>query len=223
MSLTLLSRSSRAESSTAPTSPPASRVGRRWWRDGRVMGGILIVVVSVLVGARLMATGDDTVAVWQVNRDVSAGAVLGPDDVSAVSVPSSASAAYAPANGLPADRLARDLQAGELVPVAIDAAKPDVRWVTVPVEPLHAPPDLLAGERVDVWATNADDLAGVVPPASCYRERWCLRSRATPWDSVASTASCWRWIRRWPVTCSRPCAPARSTLSACPWTPIKVR
>lgn len=164
MSLTLLSRSSRAESSTAPTSPPASRVGRRWWRDGRVMGGILIVVVSVLVGARLMATGDDTVAVWQVNRDVSAGAVLGPDDVSAVSVPSSASAAYAPANGLPADRLARDLQAGELVPVAIDAAKPDVRWVTVPVEPLHAPPDLLAGERVDVWATNADDLAGVVPP-----------------------------------------------------------
>lgn len=164
MSLTLLSRSSRADSSATPASPPAARSGRAWWRDGRVIGGILIVVISVIVGARMMASGDDTVAVWQVNRDISAGAVLGPDDVSAVSVPASTAGAYAAADGLPADRLARDLRAGELVPVAVDAIAPDVRWVTVPVEPLHAPPDLMAGERVDVWATNSDDLAGVVPP-----------------------------------------------------------
>ena len=164
MSLTLLSRSSRADSSSTPASPPAARSGRAWWRDGRVIGGILIVVISVIVGARLMAAGDDTVAVWQVNRDISAGAVLGPDDVTSVAVPASTAGAYVVANGLPVDRLARDLRAGELVPVAVDATAPDVRWVTVPVEPLHAPPDLMAGERVDVWATNSDDLAAVVPP-----------------------------------------------------------
>lgn len=164
MSLTLLSRSPRSESSTPPASPPAARAGRPWWRDGRVIGGILIVVISAIVGARLMASGDDTVPVWQVDRDVAAGTVLSADDVTAVSVPASAAAAYAPATGLPADRLTRDLQAGELVPAAVDALVPDVRWVTVPVEPLHAPTDLLAGERVDVWATSSDDLAAPTPP-----------------------------------------------------------
>ena len=166
MSLTLLARSSRADSSSTPASPPAARSGRAWWRDGRVIGGMLIVVISVIVGARLMAAGDDTVAVWQVNRDISAGAVLGPDDVTSVAVPASTAGAYVVANGLPVDRLARDLRAGELVPVAVDATAPDVRWVTVPVEPLHAPPDLMAGERVDVWATNSDDLAAVVLPGA---------------------------------------------------------
>ena len=86
MSLTLLSRSPRPQSTT-PASPPAARTGRAWWRDGRVVGGILIVVVSVVLGARLMASGDDTVAVWQVNRDVAAGTVLSADDVTAVNVP----------------------------------------------------------------------------------------------------------------------------------------
>ncbi|MFM8774487.1 MAG: SAF domain-containing protein [Actinomycetota bacterium] len=152
MSLTLLSRSPRSESSTPPASPPAARAGRPWWRDGRVIGGILIVIISAIVGARLMASGDDTVPVWQVDRDVAAGTVLSADDVTAVSVPASAAAAYAPATGLPADRLTRDLQALELVPAAVDALVPDVRWVTVPVEPLHAPTDLLAGEPGDVWA-----------------------------------------------------------------------
>ncbi|MBM3689496.1 MAG: hypothetical protein FJW80_07565 [Actinobacteria bacterium] len=163
MSLTLLSRSPRPESTT-PASPPAARTGRAWWRDGRIVGGILIIIVSVVLGARLMASDDDTVAVWQVNRDVAAGTVLSAADVTAVDVPTSTAAAYALASGLPVDRLSRDIRAGELVPVVEDSSAPDVRWVTVPVEPLHAPTDLLPGERVDVWATRSDDLAAATPP-----------------------------------------------------------
>ena len=164
MSLSLLSRPSPTDSSSPPPSPPAARTQRSWWRDGRVIGGVLIVVLSAVVGARLMASGDDTVAVWQVTRDVAAGAVLGPDDVIAVNVPASSASAYASAMGLPVDRIARDLRSGELVPVGGDATVPDLRWVTVPVEPLHAPADLLPGERVDVWATASDDLAAPTPP-----------------------------------------------------------
>ena len=164
MSITLLSRSSRSDASTPPASPPAARAPRAWWRDGRVIGGVLIIVVSAFIGARLMASGDDTVPVWQVTRDVAAGAVVNSDDVVAVSVPASAATAYAAADGLPTARLSRDLRAGELVPASTDTVVPDVRWVTVPVEPLHAPADLLPGERVDVWATQADDLAAATPP-----------------------------------------------------------
>lgn len=164
--LSVLTRTGPSDSpSTAvPASPPASRSNRSWWRDPRVIGGIALIIVSMAVGARLLAGGGDTVRGWQAVRDLAPGAVVSAEDVVAVDIPAALSSAYATGSGLPTAPLDRPLLAGEVLPAVVDAAPADARWVTVPIEPLHAPVDLAAGERVDVWATGATDLGAVPIP-----------------------------------------------------------
>lgn len=164
--LSVLSRqpSPDAAPGALPTSPPAKRTQRAWWRDTRVVAGIVLIVVSMLIGARLLAGGDDTVMAWQATRDLAPGATVTPDDVVAVPIPAALSGAYADGSGLPTAPLSRALLAGEILPVPVDAEAIDARWVTVPVEPLHAPVDLAPGERVDVWATDGADLGAVPVP-----------------------------------------------------------
>jgi hypothetical protein len=127
-----------------------------------VLAGVALIVASMLVGARLLAGNDDTVTAWQATRDLAPGAVVSPDDVVAVAIPATLAGAYAGGSGLPTSPLDRPLLAGEILPTPVDVPLGDARWVTVPVEPLHAPVDLAPGERVDVWATEGADL-GVVP------------------------------------------------------------
>lgn len=162
--LSVLTRhgSSHDTASAVPASPPAQRAHRAWWRDPRVLAGIALIVVSMLIGARLLSGGSDTVQAWQAVRDLAPGAVVTPEDVVAVAIPAGLAASYADGAGLPTAPLDRPLLAGELLPVPSDVDAVDARWVTVPVEPLHAPVDLAAGERVDVWSTEGADL-GVAP------------------------------------------------------------
>jgi hypothetical protein len=143
-------------------SPPVRRTSRAWWRDARVLAGVALIVVSMLVGARLLTGNDDTVTAWQATRDLAPGAVVSGDDVVAVAIPANLAGVYADGSGLPTSPLDRPLLAGEILPTPVDVTPGDARWVTVPVEPLHAPVDLAPGERVDVWATEGADL-GVVP------------------------------------------------------------
>ena len=165
MAISLLSRPrSDAPTATPPVSPAANRPRRAWWRDPRVLAGIGIVLACTFIGARLLSGGGDTVAVWQVNRDLAAGAVVNADDVTAVQVDRAAATTYAVADGLPTAPLARDLLAGELLPAPSEVPPADARWVTVPVEPLHAPVDLAPGERVDVYATQGADLGDPARP-----------------------------------------------------------
>jgi hypothetical protein len=164
--LSVLTRhaASGGASSAVPSSPPARRPSRAWWRDGRVLAGIVLIVVSMLIGARVLAAGGDTVSAWQATRDLAPGAIVSADDVVAVAIPTSLAGAYAPGDALPATPLDRPLLAGEVLPVPSESAALDVRWVTVPVEPLRAPVDLAPGERVDVWATQGADLGAVPIP-----------------------------------------------------------
>lgn len=154
----------KPQSAALPASPAAARPRRAWWRDLRVVLGIAIVIVCMVVGARAVSAGDDTVSVWRVTRALAAGTIPAPSDVQAVSVPRDTSTPYALTTAPPGARLARDVAAGELLPAEVDGPEPNVRWVTLPVEPLHAPTDLAPGERVDVWATSTADLGAVVKP-----------------------------------------------------------
>ena len=153
---------SASPASGVQPSPPVRRTSRAWWRDARVLAGVALIVVSMLVGARLLTGNDDTVTAWQATRDLAPGAVVSGDDVVAVAIPATLAGAYADGSGLPTSPLDRPLLAGEILPTPVDVTPGDARWVTVPVEPLHAPVDLAPGERVDVWATEGADL-GVVP------------------------------------------------------------
>jgi Flp pilus assembly protein CpaB len=144
--------------SDTPASPRASRLASPRWLDGRLVLGVLLVLVSVVVGARVLSAADRSTAVYAVTRDLAAGSVLGSDDLEQVRVRLFDNAEQYVAAGTPplGYVLRRGLGAGELLPrraLSRPADDVDFREVTVPVEVGHLPPGLGHGTQVDVWIT----------------------------------------------------------------------
>jgi hypothetical protein len=141
------------------TSPLARRLQTQRWRDPRLWLGGLLVVCSVLIGAKLLASANDTVAVWAVDDDVSAGMSVGAGDVHAVRIHfadgAEADRYLAASQPFPAGTvLTRDFGAGELLSVSgvttDGRAAPDELPLGVAAAGL--PADLHSGDHVDVWA-----------------------------------------------------------------------
>ncbi len=139
-------------------SPPrAERMRRIRWRDTRLWLGLGLMIVAMVWGASLMSGSESTVTVWRASRDLLPGAVPVVEPV-AVSL-GAAAESYLTADRPLEGRMILPVTAGSLVPAAAvgsAAASPGARQVTFPVDPLHAPVDLAAGDRVDVWATVTD-------------------------------------------------------------------
>jgi hypothetical protein len=121
---------------------------------------VTIVAVCVLLGARLLATADDTVGVWVARADLPAGAEVTVADLERQELrftSSDLAARYVSADsGLPAGSvLGRDVAAGELVPrgALSEAAAVDLVEVPVVVPSEAVPSTLRTGEVVDVWVT----------------------------------------------------------------------
>jgi hypothetical protein len=139
--------------------PPATRAARPGWRDPRLWAGVLLVAVSVVAGARLLAAADDSVSVWTVANDAGPGALLTTDDLVAHRVrftDSEQLAGYfAVDDELPADlHLVRGVAAGELLPRAAlgtGAAPADSVELPVAVDADQVPPSVRAGSVVDVY------------------------------------------------------------------------
>ncbi len=139
--------------------PPAARATTPGWRDLRLWVGLLIVAVSVVAGARLLAAADDTVAVWAVAADAGPGAALSEDDlvVHRVRFAESSDLAgyYRVDDTLPGElRLVRGVGAGELLPRgAVGAADQQADTVELPVavESEQVPPAVHSGSVVDVY------------------------------------------------------------------------
>lgn len=152
------------ETSRARTGAPGSAAGMATrvrgprWRDPRLLVGALLVLVSVAVGARLLATGDETTRVWVAARDLDVGRVLTAADLEQANVRLLDTASrYVSASRRPVGYvLTRAVGDGELLPKAALVAPgkaAERRLVTVPVHTGHLPPGLRGGERVDVFAT----------------------------------------------------------------------
>src|SRR4051794_29363305 len=62
-------------------SPTAQRTGRPRWLDVRLVTGILLVLISVVVGARVVAAADTSEPVWVAAHDLAPGTQLSPDDL----------------------------------------------------------------------------------------------------------------------------------------------
>jgi hypothetical protein len=147
----------------AAGSPSAARLARPAWLDARLVLGVLLVLVSVVVGARALAAADRSQLVWATASDLAAGVTLTADDLVASQVRLFGSGGgYLPARG---DKpvgyvLDRAVGAGELLPrsaLMLPEGQDDLRQVSVPVLPGHVPPDLARGEQVDVWSTPSVD------------------------------------------------------------------
>lgn len=157
----ILGSDSRSARSAAPPVPAAQRATTPGWRDPRLWLGVLIIAVSVVVGARILSTADDTTAVWSVERDLSPGEALVAEDVTARKVrfiEGADAERYAlVADGVPAgSRLTRAIGTGELVPRSALSASLETGVIEVPitVEPGQLPPSVGAGSIVNIWVTT---------------------------------------------------------------------
>ncbi len=146
-----------------PPSPRASRLARPGWLDGRLLLGVLLVLVSVVVGARILASADRSQLVWAATKDLATGSELATGDLRPVQVRLfDTGTRYLSADG-PAPVgyvLAQAVGRGELLPdraLRQPAVDVDYRSVSVPVGPGHFPPGLTSGQKVDVWVTPTRD------------------------------------------------------------------
>lgn len=148
--------------SDPPGSPSASRLGSPSWLDTRLVLGVLLVLGSVLVGARVLSSADRSQQVWVTTRDLAPGTVLAADDLRQARVRLfGATRRYAGADGpKPTGYVVRrGLGSAELLPLsALGRPEQDVafRDVTVPVPAGHLPPELRHGDQVDVYVTPSD-------------------------------------------------------------------
>ena len=155
--------------------PAAVRLVRPGWRDPRLLVGVLLVCVSVLLGARVLARGDDTTPVWSAARPVAQGAALTPDDVRVVRVRFASDAdagRYLSADQALGDGLVatRDLGEGELVPAAaVSADATSLRQLPLTLPAGSVPPATRVGSHVDVWAVPKAGAAGSGPGGAAGR------------------------------------------------------
>lgn len=149
----------------AAPSPAPARLRRPGWRDPRLAVGLLLVAAGTLGGARLLASADDSVAVWATTGSVRAGDPVGEADLvpSRVALADGATeSTYLSASAVPGGVFTRDLGAGEIVPAGAVGAAPrdDGADLSLLVEDGDAPFDLAAGDVVDVWAVRTDGAGG---------------------------------------------------------------
>ncbi len=145
-------------------SPTAQRLRGSRWRDPRLWLGAVLVLASTVVGARVLAAADDTVAIWALRGDLASGVTIESGDVTAVDIhfedASDASRYVSAEEPLPAElHLVRDVGAGELLALTAVSGDATTAPAQLPlaVGPTGMPPDLAAGNRVDLWAVPADD------------------------------------------------------------------
>ena len=142
--------------SDLPTSSVA-RLPKARWLDARLLLGLLLVLVSVEVGAKVFAEADERVAVWAVARDLGADSTLAEDDLVSRSVRLDQAAgryvsADEPLEGLV---LRRPVGKDELLPVAAlgEPGAADQRRVVIEVDRFAAA-GLDKGRVVDVYAVR---------------------------------------------------------------------
>jgi len=151
-------------------SPRAARLRPPSWLDRRLLLGVLLVLTSVVVGARVLAGADTSVPVYVATRDLAAGTALVDSDLRVARVRLFGHGdRYVSAGGSkPAGYvLLRSVGRDELLPrlaLTGDAVAVPTRLVTLPVRRHHLPPGLAHGQAVDVYLSRGPKNAPA-PPA----------------------------------------------------------
>jgi hypothetical protein len=181
--------------------PVPRRVRPPRWLDLRLVLGVLLVLVSVLLGARVVGAADTTVPVWAATGDLAAGTVLAGGDLVAVDVRlEDVAGRYLSTSTRPEGRtLSRAVGDGELLPVSVLEDVPELVRLALPVQSGFVPPDLARGQVVDVYAaagaTGAADgavtpvVVGAPVQAVTGRTDGVLSSSATTVQVVVSVAA----------------------------------
>lgn len=146
-----------------PGSPAASRLTSPSWRDSRLILGVLLILVSVLVGAKVLSGADVSQQVWVAARDLAPGTVLTDDDLHLGRVRLFGTSERYLAGDKPLGYVVvREIGAQELIArTSLSQPGRDLprREVTIPVAAGHLPPDLEHGDQVDLYVTPSDATA----------------------------------------------------------------
>jgi hypothetical protein len=152
-------RSVSGDAGHNPSSPIGRRAERPRWRDTRLLLGVLLIIISVVVGARFVGGATRTVQWLSVTRALPAGHVLTASDLTPTKAHLAASAGRqyfrAPAPVLVGRTLARSMSSGELLPAdaLASGSAPASRVVPLLVKAGRLPL-LVAGDHVDVYVLS---------------------------------------------------------------------
>lgn len=140
--------------------PTAVRLRKPSWRDSRLVVGLVLVLLSMAIGAKVIASANDTVPMYAAAAALVPGQPVGQKDVKRVDVQLGPNAAryVAADHDIAANTFAlRDIRPGELLPRSALGSKADVNLkpVSVPVDGGGAA-QLTAGSIVDVWVNARD-------------------------------------------------------------------
>ncbi len=140
--------------------PVAKRLQRPSWRDARLVVGIVLVLLATALGARVVASADDTVPMYAASTTIRPGDQLSTTNLRRVDVQlGDETRRYLSARTTPApDAYAlRQVTEGELVPAASVGTRGQVsvQPVTVQVD-ANSAVGLGAGAVVDVWVSPRD-------------------------------------------------------------------
>jgi hypothetical protein len=150
-----IDRAAASPADAVPPSPRAARLRRPSSLDVRLVVGVLLVLGSAVLGARVVAAADRTSPVWAVRDDLAAGTTLSARDLVAVRlrVTPGADRYLSTERSAAGLALTRDVGAGELLPEEAVRGRPVGSLVGVPVSLQHVPSTIRAGQRIDVYAT----------------------------------------------------------------------
>jgi hypothetical protein len=156
-----------AGAATEHPSPQATRVGAPRWLDLRLVVGVLLVLGSVAVGARVVAAADDTVPVLVAAQDLTVDRPLTAALVQTRQVLLEDGLARYLSGDVPEGYvIVRPVEAGELVPRSAVApageVAEDLRYVTLALPAAELPAGLRAGRVVDVWVAPDGEAADAV-------------------------------------------------------------
>ncbi len=136
--------------------PTPRRMRRPRWLDVRVIGGVLLLVAAVVIGAKVIGASSRTSPVWAVTHDLAAGTVLRPADLTRADVNlGDRGEDYLDASSsLDGRILNRPVHAGELLPASSVGEVGDARIVSVSVAPDRMAPGVAHGSVIDLYLTS---------------------------------------------------------------------
>lgn len=145
----------------AAASPTPRRLRTPSWLNLRLVAGVLLVLISVIVGARIVTAADTSDMVWAAENDLAAGTVLADGDLRAVAVRlAEAGDAYLLSSTDPLGRvLNAPIRAGELLARSVLDETSTLVDIALPVAAGYVPPNLRRGQLVDVYALDANPIA----------------------------------------------------------------
>jgi SAF domain len=139
-----------------PASPRPRRIAAPSWLDLRLALGVVLVLGSVLVGAKVVSSASKTYPLVTARRDLAAGTIVTSGDVtlSHVQLPSHGRRVYlSDVQDAVGRQLSRAVSAGELVPAGALASVMAQTTVTIPLAAAAAP-DLHKGQRIELWVST---------------------------------------------------------------------